>query len=167
MRIGIGYDIHRLQVGERLVLGGVEFASPVGLVGHSDADVVLHAVADAILGAAALGDLGEHFPDTCEEWKDRDSSDILSASAQMALQRRQLVPHNVDVNVVLQTPKLGDRKRQMCRNIAAVLDMDPSMVSVKARTAEHVGPVGRGEAIEVQAVVSMRESGDDGEKGGG
>ncbi len=154
MRIGIGFDIHRLVTGRRLVLGGVEFPGPVGLLGHSDGDAVLHAVADAILGAAALGDIGEHFPDTCEQWRDADSAQILSAVVKMAAER-SLKVRNVDVNVIAQTPRLGDAKADMQRRIAEVLGIPPGCVSVKARTAEGLGPVGRGEAIEAQAVALL------------
>ncbi len=154
MRIGIGYDIHRLVTGRPLVLGGVEFPGPVGLLGHSDGDAVLHAVADAILGAAALGDIGEHFPDTCEQWRGADSAQILSAVVKMAAER-SLKVRNVDVNVIAQTPRLGDAKADMQRRIAQVLGVPPGCVSVKARTAEGLGPVGRGEAIEAQAVALL------------
>jgi len=157
MRVGIGYDIHRLVPGRRLVLGGVEFPGPVGLAGHSDADAVMHAVADAVLGAAALGDIGEHFPDDSPRWKDADSAEILRAAAEMASARRSLQPHNVDVNIVAQTPRVGDRKAQMRRNLASALGLPLPSVSVKARTAEGLGPVGRAEAIEVFATVLMRE----------
>ncbi len=160
MRIGIGYDIHRLKEGRRLMLGGVELPGPLGLVGHSDGDAVLHAIADAILGAAALGDLGDHFPDSSDEWRDADSADILSAVVEMAAGRSMRV-HNVDVNVVAQRPKLSAAKAQMRCRIAAILGIAASSVSVKARTAEGLGPVGRGEAIEAHAVVLMEEARED------
>jgi len=166
VRIGIGYDIHRLEKGRRLVLGGVEVPAPAGLLGHSDGDVVLHAVAEAILGAAALGDLGEHFPDTEPRWRDADSADILRAVVAMARQRR-LAVRNADVNVIAERPRLGERKAQMRRRIAALLGVPESRVSVKARTAEGLGPVGRGEAIEAQAVVLMQEAGPAGEDADG
>jgi len=156
MRIGIGYDIHRLQSGRRLVLGGVEFPGPVGLAGHSDADVVLHAVADAILGAAGLGDIGEHFPDKSEKWRDADSAVILSSTVAMAAER-SLAVHNVDVNVVAQTPRIGARKGPMRQKVASLLGVPTERVSIKARSAEGLGPVGRMEAIEVQAVVLLEE----------
>lgn len=158
MRIGIGYDIHRLQKGRRLVLGGVEFPGPVGLAGHSDADVVLHAVADAVLGAAALGDIGEHFPDTSEEWRGADSSVILKHAVRMAAEN-SLVVRNVDVNIIAQTPRIGERKREMRANIARLVGTPLDRVSVKARTAEELGPVGRAEAIETQAVVLLEPAG--------
>ncbi len=158
MRIGIGYDIHRLQEGRRLVLGGVEFPGPVGLAGHSDADVVLHAVADAVLGAAALGDIGEHFPDTSEEWRGADSSVILKHAVRMAAEN-SFVVRNVDVNIIAQAPRIGERKHEMCANIARLVGAPLDRVSVKARTAEELGPVGRAEAIETQAVVLLEPAG--------
>ena len=154
MRIGIGYDIHRLVTGRRLVLGGVEIPGPVGLLGHSDGDAVLHAVADAILGAAALGDIGEHFPDTCEQWRDADSAQILSAVVKMAAER-SLKVRNVDVNVIAQTPRLAEARDAMRRRIAELLGIPARHVSVKARSSEGLGPIGRGEAIEAQAVVLL------------
>jgi 2-C-methyl-D-erythritol 2,4-cyclodiphosphate synthase len=156
MRIGIGYDIHRLEEGRRLVLGGVEIPSPVGLAGHSDADAVLHAIADAVLGAAALGDIGDHFPNNCSRWCNADSATILEAVLKMAA-ARQLKVCNVDVNVVAEWPKLGPRKGQIRANVASLLGLPPDRVSIKARTAEGLGPVGRREAIEVHAVVLMEE----------
>ena len=155
MRVGIGYDVHRVGADRPLRLGGVEFPGEPGLVGHSDADPVLHAVADAILGAAALGDIGEHFPDTDPRWAGADSAVILADAARIALEQAGLRPANVDVNVVAERPRQGARKREMRERLAAILDMPFECVSVKARTAEGLGPVGRGEAIEVQAVVLM------------
>ena len=157
MRIGIGYDIHRRKEGRRLVLGGVEFPGEPGLEAHSDGDVVLHAVADAVLGAAALGDLGEHFPDTDQKWRDADSGDILAAVVAMTGERRLRV-RNLDVNVIAERPKIGPKKDQMRANLAAILGVSRDDVSVKARTAEGLGPVGRGEAIEAHAVVLLDES---------
>jgi 2-C-methyl-D-erythritol 2,4-cyclodiphosphate synthase len=157
MRVGIGYDIHALQEGRRLILGGVEFPGPVGLAGHSDADAVYHAVADAILGAAALGDLGEHFPDTSEEWRDADSARILAAVVRMA-EARSLRVCNVDLNIVAERPRIGPKKAQIRANLASLLGVQPERVSVKARTAEGLGPVGRLEAIEVHAVVLLEET---------
>lgn len=158
MRVGIGYDLHRLGTERPLKLGGIEFPGQPGLIGHSDADPVMHAVADAILGAAALGDIGEHFPDTDPEWKDADSARILAEAARLALANRSLAPVNVDVNVIAERPRLGDKKDAMRARLAEVLSLPVESVSVKARTAEGLGPVGRGEAIEVQAVVMMRNA---------
>ena len=159
MRIGQGYDIHRLKEGRRLVLGGVDIPCEVGLEGHSDADAVMHAVADAVLGATALGDIGEHFPDESPEWDGADSERILAQTLKMARQRRALIPGNVDVNVLAERPKLASYKRQMRRNLARVLGLPAEAVSVKARTGEGLGPVGRGEAIEVFAVIAMKKEG--------
>lgn len=158
MRIGTGYDIHRLVLGRKLILAGVEFPGAVGLLGHSDADVVMHAIGDAILGAAALGDLGDHFPDDSERWKDADSSTILRTCLEMALAERDLEPVNVDVSVVAETPRIGPRKEDMRRNLAAILKLPDENVSVKARSKEGVGAVGEKKAIEVHAVVLMTKS---------
>ena len=158
MRVGIGYDLHRLGAERPLKLGGIEFPGQPGLIGHSDADPVMHAVADAILGAAALGDIGDHFPDTDPDWKDADSAYILVEAARLALANRSLAPVNVDVNVIAERPRLGDKKDAMRARLAEVLSLPVESVSVKARTAEGLGPVGRGEAIEVQAVVMMRNT---------
>jgi 2-C-methyl-D-erythritol 2,4-cyclodiphosphate synthase len=155
MRVGIGYDIHRFGAGRPLVLGGVEFPGEPGLVGHSDADPVMHALADAVLGAAALGDLGDHFPDTSPDWKDADSARILSEALRLAAKQRGLVPVNVDVNVIAERPRLAGRKNAMRERLAHILGLPVTCISVKARTAEGLGEVGRGEAVEVQAVVLM------------
>jgi len=155
MRIGAGYDIHRVGADRPLVLGGVEFPGHPGLIGHSDADPVMHALADAVLGAAALGDIGEHFPETDPQWKDADSSRILREALALAAARRGLRPVNVDVNIIAERPRLADRKADIRARLADVLGLPAESVSVKARTAEGLGPVGRGEAIEVHAVVLM------------
>jgi 2-C-methyl-D-erythritol 2,4-cyclodiphosphate synthase len=159
MRIGIGYDIHRVGAQRPLRLGGVEFPGEAGLIGHSDADPVMHAVADAILGAAALGDIGDHFPDTDPRWKDADSSLILAEAVRLAAAGRGLAPANVDVNVIAERPRLGKRKDAMRARLAEALGIPIEMVSVKARTAEGLGPVGRCEAVEVHAIVLMEEHG--------
>jgi len=162
MRLGIGYDIHRFGADRPLVLGGVVFPGEPGLIGHSDADPVMHAVADAVLGAAALGDIGEHFPETSAEWKDADSVRILCGALHLAAERRGLRPLNVDVNVIAERPRLSGRKQAMRERLASVLDLPVQCVSVKARTAEGLGPVGRGEGIEVQAIVLMGRRDEDG-----
>ena len=158
MRIGTGYDIHRLVLGRKLILAGVEFPGALGLLGHSDADAIMHAVGDAVLGAAALGDLGDHFPDDSERWKDADSSTILRACLEMALSERELVPVNVDVSVVAETPRIAPHKEEMRRNLASILQLPDENVSVKARTKEGIGAVGEKKAIEVHAVVLMTKT---------
>jgi 2-C-methyl-D-erythritol 2,4-cyclodiphosphate synthase len=158
MRVGIGYDIHRFGEGGTLVLGGVRFAGYPRLIAHSDGDAVMHAVADAVLGAAALGDIGEHFPDTDDEWKDADSARILQEAVRLAAKQRGLVPVNADVNVIAERPRLGEKKNVMRERLAHILGVPVTRISIKARTAEGLGPVGRGEAIEVQAVVLMHEA---------
>ncbi len=156
MRVGIGYDIHRFGEDGTLVLGGVRFPGYPRLIAHSDGDAVMHAVADAVLGAAALGDIGEHFPDTDEEWKDADSARILEAAVRLAREKAGLAPSNVDVNIVAERPRLGEAKAKMRDRLAAIMALPAASMSIKARTAEGLGPVGRGEAIEVHAVVLMR-----------
>jgi 2-C-methyl-D-erythritol 2,4-cyclodiphosphate synthase len=155
VRAGIGYDIHRLGADRPLVLAGVTFEGEPGLIGHSDGDAVMHAVADAVLGAAALGDIGEHFPDTDPRYEGCDSAVILREALRHAAEHRGLRPVNVDVNVVAQRPRLADRKAAMRDRLAEVMGLGVECVGLKARTAEELGPVGRGEAIEVQAIVLM------------
>jgi 2-C-methyl-D-erythritol 2,4-cyclodiphosphate synthase len=149
--VGLGFDIHRFAKGRRLVLAGVEFEGETGLLGHSDADVVTHAVVDALLGAAGLGDIGRHFPDTDERWRDAPSLEMLEAVRQM-LEAHNYQPVNVDVSVLAERPRLSDRGEAMRANLAAVLGIAPSCVSIKATTAEELGAVGRGEGIAAWAV---------------
>jgi 2-C-methyl-D-erythritol 2,4-cyclodiphosphate synthase len=148
MRVGIGYDSHRLAEGRRLVLGGVEIDHPLGLEGHSDADVVTHALIDALLGAAGLGDLGTHFPPDDERWRDADSLDMLRTVL-------GLLPgpvNNADISVIAERPRLGGRREEMERNLSEVLG---APVSVKATSNEGMGFVGRGEGIACVAVASI------------
>lgn len=152
MRIGIGHDTHRLAEGRPLILGGVRVEHPRGLVGHSDADVVLHALTDAILGAAALGDIGDLFPDTDPAHKDRDSTFFLQDALTRLTQKGYRVV-NVDVIVFAQEPKLGPVKQTIRRRLADLLGLDVDAVNVKAKTGEKVGAIGRGEAISCQAAV--------------
>ncbi|KKO20166.1 MAG: 2-C-methyl-D-erythritol 2,4-cyclodiphosphate synthase [Candidatus Brocadia sp.] len=156
MRFGIGYDIHKLVENRRLVLGGVEFDYHRGLLGHSDADVVLHAVCDALLGAAALGDIGEHFPDTDQKWKGVSSKVFLVKVADL-LKERQYKVNNVDVMILAQKPKLGQKKLEMKKNIAEWLCVDAGRVNIKATTMEGIDAIGRGEAIAAQAIASLCE----------
>jgi 2-C-methyl-D-erythritol 2,4-cyclodiphosphate synthase len=157
MRIGIGYDVHRLVKDRSLILGGVHIPHDLGLAGHSDADVLLHAVADALLGAAALGDLGAHFPDTEEEWAGADSQDLLRHVAER-VREAGYAPHNVDATVLLERPKLRPHVSAMRDNIAAALSLDVDRVSVKATTTEGLGPEGQEEGVTAQAVCTLRPS---------
>ncbi len=159
MRIGLGQDTHRLTPGGPLLLGGVSIPHDAQAVGHSDADVLLHAVTDAILGAAALGDIGEMFPDDDEANRGRDSKQMLAAAMDRVSQAGYRVV-NVDCVVMAQRPKIGPHREAICRSIAEVLDVDPEQVSVKAKTGEGVGPIGREEAIGAQCVVLLEGSGD-------
>ena len=151
LRRGHGYDVHRLTAGRRLVLGGVTIPYEKGLLGHSDADVLLHAISDALLGAAALGDIGKHFPDTDECYKDADSLVLLSAVGQI-LSNAGYKPSNIDATVIAQAPKLAPHIQMMRENIAKALNIEPDAVSVKATTEEHLGFTGNGEGISAHAV---------------
>lgn len=154
MRIGIGYDAHRLVEGRALVLGGVTIPHSLGLLGHSDADVLLHAISDAVLGAAGLGDIGRHFPDTDPAWKGADSRKILSAVCALA-REKGFACVNVDAVVIAQQPKLAPFMDGMRSNIAACLALAAEDVNIKATTTEGMGPEGRCEGISTQAVVLM------------
>lgn len=151
LRVGLGYDIHRLVPGRPLILGGVRFESEVGLLGHSDADVVCHAIADALLGASGLGDIGVHFPPSDNKWKDANSLDILRRVVVMVAGQGGRV-QNVDVTVVAERPKIAPQAAQMRTGLAETLGVEPGRVSIKATTHEEVGPEGRGEAISATAV---------------
>lgn len=150
MRIGTGYDVHKLVPGRKLILGGVEIPYEKGLLGHSDADVLLHAIMDALLGAAALGDIGKWFPDADETYKDADSMKLMERVREI-LEEHYFLIENVDATVIAQAPKLRPYIDQMRQNIADALQVDISQVSVKATTEEHLGFTGRGEGISVQA----------------
>ena len=152
MRVGIGHDTHRLVEGRPLVLGGLRITHTHGLAGHSDADVVLHAVADALLGAAALGDIGEVFPDTDPQYRGADSA-VLVREVVARIHAAGWQPVNVDLVIHAERPKLGPHKLAMRDRIADLLGIAPNVVSVKAKTGESVGPIGRGEAISCEAVV--------------
>jgi 2-C-methyl-D-erythritol 2,4-cyclodiphosphate synthase len=154
--VGIGYDSHRLRAGRRLVIGGVEIPTELGLEGHSDADVLAHAVIDALLGAAGLGDIGEHFPDTDERWRDADSMRLL-AHVYGLLEAAGLQLVNLDCTIVMERPKLGARRIEIRDSLAATLRLEPQRVNVKASTGEGVGFVGRGEGVAALAVVSVRK----------
>jgi 2-C-methyl-D-erythritol 2,4-cyclodiphosphate synthase len=152
MRIGIGYDVHALVAGRKLIIGGVTIPYEKGLAGHSDADVLIHALCDALLGAAGLGDIGIHFPDTDPQFKDISSLILLGKTAQKILEARfRLV--NADTVVLAEKPVLAPYKAEMLRNIAQALRVDPSCISIKASTHEGLGFVGKGEGIAAQCAV--------------
>ncbi|HWD10477.1 MAG TPA: 2-C-methyl-D-erythritol 2,4-cyclodiphosphate synthase [Solirubrobacteraceae bacterium] len=152
---GIGYDSHRLAAGRRLVIGGVEIPHARGLDGHSDADVLAHAVTDALLGAAGLGDIGEHFPDSDERWRDADSIALLQTAVGM-VRSHDLEVLNVDCTVIMQEPKLAPYREAIRARIAAAVGVEPGRVNVKASTGEGIGFVGRGEGVAALAVVGLQ-----------
>jgi len=154
IRIGIGFDVHRLAEGRTLRLAGVEIPAEAGPVGHSDGDALFHAVADAVLGAAALGDLGEHFPDDDPAWAGADSGRLLGRVVDMAREAGYR-PVGADVNVLLETPNLAPHRDAMRAGLAERLGLPAGDVSVKARTMEGLGPVGAGQAVAAQAVVIL------------
>jgi len=154
MRIGLGYDVHQLVEGRKLWLGGIEIPHAKGLLGHSDADVLLHAICDAMLGAAALGDIGKHFPDTDPRYKGIDSKLLLSHCNEL-LKQQNLSVGNIDSIIVAQKPKVGPYIPQMRQTIADILGIDPCFVSVKATTTEHLGFEGREEGISAHAIVLL------------
>jgi len=155
MRIGQGYDIHRFETGRRLVLCGVEFPDETGLLGHSDADVVLHAVCDSVLGAAALGDIGDHFPPDDERWRDADSADLLCRV--VALVNEKFTIANVDVTIVAERPKISSKRTEMRQRLAELMEIGLDHVSVKATTNEGLGAIGRTEGISALAVVLLED----------
>lgn len=156
MRIGTGYDVHRLTKDRKLILGGVEIEWEKGLLGHSDADVLIHAVMDALLGAAALGDIGRHFPDTDERYRGI-SSMVLLGKVRELLEEKGLVVGNLDATIIAQKPKLAPYIPQMQKNIAMALGLSEDRVNVKATTEEGLGFTGRGEGISAQAVCLLLE----------
>jgi len=158
MRIGQGFDVHRLVPGRRLVIGGVEIPFELGLAGHSDADVLLHAITDALLGAAGLGDIGRHFPDSDPAYKDADSRALLRHAAQ-SVRHAGFVVANVDATVIAQAPRMAPHIAQMTAHIAADLGVAPSQVNVKAKTTEKLGFAGRGEGIAAEAVALLEHAG--------
>jgi 2-C-methyl-D-erythritol 2,4-cyclodiphosphate synthase len=154
--VGIGYDSHRLADGRRLMIGGVELEHDRGLAGHSDADVLAHAVIDALLGAAGMGDIGEHFPDTDERWRDADSMGLLEQVV-ASIRERGIELVNVDCTLVMERPKLGQHRAAIRESLAATLAIDVQRVNVKASTGEGIGFVGRGEGVAALAVASLHE----------
>ena len=155
-RFGMGYDVHRLVEGRKLILGGVEIPWEKGLLGHSDADVLLHAVADALLGAAALGDIGQHFPDTDEKFAGADSMKLLAEVVRLVREKGYRVG-NVDATIVAQAPKLAPHIEKMAENIARVLGVERDCVNVKATTEERLGFTGSGEGMSAYAVAGIEK----------
>ena len=153
-RIGEGWDVHALVPGRPLIIGGVRIPHSQGLLGHSDADVLLHAITDALLGAAALGDIGRHFPDTDERFKGADSSVLLAEAARRVCEAGFEIG-NIDSTVIAQAPKLAPHIAAMCEGIARTLGLATGQVNVKAKTAEKIGPVGQGLSIEARAVALL------------
>ena len=156
-RIGFGYDVHRLVAGRRLVLGGVEIPSTMGLEGHSDADVLVHAICDALLGAAALGDIGEHFPNTDPQYRDISSLALLGHVGRL-LDARGYALVSIDSTVILERPKILPQAKAMCAAIAGTLGVSPALISIKATTSEGLGFVGRGEGAAAHAVAAIVHS---------
>ena len=154
IRTGLGWDVHRLVPGRPLILGGVTIPSDLGLEGHSDADILAHAITDAILGALALGDIGMHFPDTDPRWKGCDSLVFLRHANELAAARGYRIA-NVDSTIILERPKLKDYREAIRGKLAETLGLEPGRVSVKFKTAERLGPVGERKSAESQAVVTL------------
>jgi 2-C-methyl-D-erythritol 2,4-cyclodiphosphate synthase len=153
-RVGIGYDLHRLAEGRKLILGGIELPFPKGPVGHSDGDVLAHALCDALLGAAGLGDIGMHFPDTDPKWKDAASLRFLEHIRDLLAEHGFRIVH-IDANVITEKPKLGPHFPAMREELAKSLGIAPSMINLKAKTNESVDAIGRGEAIAAQAIATL------------
>jgi 2-C-methyl-D-erythritol 2,4-cyclodiphosphate synthase len=156
MRIGSGFDVHAFGPGDFIMLGGVRVAHTRGVVAHSDGDVALHALCDALLGAAGLGDIGQHFSDADPKWRDADSAHFVTAVLAM-LSARSLAVENADITVIAQAPKIAPHREAMRRRIAQLLGVDAARVNVKATTTERLGFLGRAEGIAAQAVVLLRD----------
>ncbi len=157
LRVGEGWDVHALVPGRKLMIGGVEIPFNKGLLGHSDADVLLHAITDALLGAAGLGDIGSHFPDTDTQWKGADSAVLLKA-VNGKIQMSGWTVSNIDATVIAQAPKLGNHKSAMQQQVALLLGVDPDQINIKGKTAEKLGPVGMGHSIEARAVALIHRT---------
>lgn len=157
-RAGIGYDIHRFASDRRMVLCGVEFPGETGLDGHSDADAALHAVTDAILGAAGMGDIGDHFPPSDERWRDADSGVLLQLALKVVLPRFRLI--NIDLTIIGERPKIAPRRSDMRERLADLLDLPSDRVNIKATTNEQLGAIGRAEGLAALAVAMLEERGD-------
>lgn len=157
IRVGYGYDVHQFSAGRKLILGGIEIPHDRGLQGHSDADILLHAITDAILGALALGDIGTHFPDTDSTWKDADSAQLLQASYAMVTQKGFQLS-NIDSTVVAEEPRLKPFIAQIQDRISKILSISPDRVSIKATTSEKMGFVGRGEGVAAMCTILLVKS---------
>lgn len=155
-KVGMGYDVHRLAEGETLILGGVQFDSSFGTIAHSDGDVLLHAICDAFLGAAALGDIGEHFPDTSPEFKGISSLELLRRTIQL-IENQGYKAINLDATLVLEAPKVNPHKQAMRANIASQCGLDISCVNIKATTSEKLGFVGAGEGVQAYCVCMIQK----------
>lgn len=156
MRVGLGYDVHKLVEGRDLIIGGVNIPYEKGLLGHSDADVLLHAISDALLGAAALGDIGKHFPDTDPKYKGADSLKLLEHVGKL-LEENLYIIENIDATIIAQRPKMAPHIQTMCENIARVLELEVDQVNVKATTEEGLGFTGTGEGISSQAICAIEK----------
>lgn len=156
MRVGLGYDVHKLVEGRDLIIGGVNIPHEKGLLGHSDADVLLHAISDALLGAAALGDIGKHFPDTDPKYKGADSLKLLEHVGSL-LEENLYIIENIDATIIAQRPKMAPHIQQMRENIARVLGLEVDQVNVKATTEEGLGFTGTGEGISSQAICAIEK----------
>ena len=154
MRTGIGFDVHRLVAGRKCIIGGVTIPFEKGLDGHSDADVLLHAICDALLGAAALGDIGKHFPPSDDTYKNSDSRDLLRHVIAL-LKAKNYVVNNIDATVICEAPKLSPHIAQMCKNIAIDCQVDIDCINIKATTTEKLGFTGRGEGIAAEAICTL------------
>lgn len=156
--VGIGYDIHRLAAGKPLILGGIKIDSSLGTIAHSDGDVLVHSIIDALLGAAALGDIGEHFPDTDDKYKDVDSCQLLSIVNGMLIKQNLRIV-NIDATIVLETPKLAKYKSLIKDNLAKILGILEQQINIKATTNEKLDSTGRGEAIAVYSICQLEKNG--------
>lgn len=154
MRVGMGYDVHKLVEGRKLIMGGVEIPYEKGLLGHSDADVILHAIMDALLGASALGDIGKHFPDTAAEYEGASSIELLKVVGKMLADKNYII-ENIDGTIIAQRPKMRPYIDRMRENVAGALGIDTDRVNIKATTEEGLGFTGNGEGISAQAVASI------------
>ena len=154
VKTGIGYDVHRLKKGERLLLGGVTISSSIGVIAHSDGDVLLHAMVDALLGAAALGDLGKYFPSSDAQWKEKSSLFFLQYAADLLFKKRYNIDH-IDSTILLERPKVSNKTSEMIANISNAINLDKSSISIKATTTDGLGFIGKNKGIGVLAIATI------------